>query len=129
MPGQTSGGGGGGEGNVSSGQDIYGKRWRLSTIKGVAITGGDAYIEFDQANKRFTGNTGCNRMSGQFELSGSQIKPSRVISTRMACLDSGKMQVESDFTRALESVTRFELDNNNLRLFSDGQEVLTFVNQ
>jgi heat shock protein HslJ len=127
LPAQASGGGG--EGNVPSGPGIFGRRWRLSTIKGVAVAGGDAYIEFDQANKRFTGNTGCNRMSGQFELSGNQIKPSRVISTKMACLDSGKMQVESDFTRALESVTRFELDNNNLRLFADGQEVLTFVSQ
>ncbi|HEV8505745.1 MAG TPA: META domain-containing protein, partial [Chitinophagaceae bacterium] len=45
-----------------------GRRWVLTEMKGVPVqlSGGrrDAYINFDPGAKTFTGNGGCNQISG-----------------------------------------------------------------
>ena len=80
-----------------------GRRWVLTEMKGVPVqlSGGrrDAYINFEAAEKRFTGNGGCNQLSGNYSLDKKNIHFGEVISTKMSCED---IQFENTFISAAE---------------------------
>ncbi|HKR62011.1 MAG TPA: META domain-containing protein [Pyrinomonadaceae bacterium] len=105
---------------------IFGKRWRLAEVRGVAIGTTKAYLEFDNPTKRFNGDAGCNRIVGSFKLSGTKIKLSQGISTLRACADRDMQRIETNFKRALEEVDQFELQGDVLHLNAGDRTVLAF---
>ena len=100
------------------------KRWVLIELKEVPVqlSGGtrDAYIEFIPADKRFSGNGGCNHLSGNYTIDKSELRFGEVISTKMACPD---LPFENTFIAALREVDRYEV-NNDVMLLKDGSKVL-----
>ncbi|HYV53859.1 MAG TPA: META domain-containing protein, partial [Chitinophagaceae bacterium] len=72
---------------LSPDSNWVGRRWVLTEMKGVPVqlSGGrrDAYINFEAAEKRFTGNGGCNQVSGNYSLDKKNIHFGEVISTKM----------------------------------------------
>lgn len=103
-----------------------GRRWVLSEMKEVPVqqsgTRRDAYIEFIPQEKRFAGNGGCNRISGQYAIEKkNRIKLENVISTKMSCND---LAFETSFLSLLNEVDRFKIDDNNTLLFRDGNKVI-----
>lgn len=105
---------------------LFGRRWRLIELNGAAVNTTKAYLEFDREAKRFAGNGGCNRIAGSFELDGTNLKFSRAISTRMACLDNEVQQVETNFLKGLEQTTNYQIQGNTLRLWAGGNPILAF---
>ncbi len=105
--------------------NIFANAWQLTRIEGKEINTTKAYIEFNEKDARFGGNTGCNRMSGSFTKTDSSIKFSQIISTKMFCQDTS--EVENAFTRNLEEAARFEIKNGKLYLFADETAVLEFT--
>jgi heat shock protein HslJ/phosphoglycolate phosphatase-like HAD superfamily hydrolase len=103
-----------------------GQRWRLREVNGMAVESTRAYLEFDPEAKRFSGDGGCNRIAGNFTLSGAQIRFAQVISTKRACLDGNIQKVESDLLKGLEEVTGFKIENGVLRLMTGDRTVLSF---
>jgi len=101
-----------------------GRRWVLTEMKGVPVqlSGGrrDAYINFEAAEKRFTGNGGCNQISGNYSLDKKDIHFGEVISTKMSCED---IQFENTFLSALSNIDRYEQRGNDL-LFKKKKDVL-----
>jgi len=93
------------------------RRWVLTEMKGVPVqlSGGrkDAYINFEVSEKKFTGNGGCNHISGNYNLDKSTIHFSEVISTKMSCED---MAFENSFLSTLNNVDRYEARGNDLLL-------------
>ena len=60
------------------------------------------------------GNSGCNQFSGDYELSdGNRIRFSRVISTKIACMD---MTLEHRFLEVLANTDNYSLKNDTLSL-------------
>jgi hypothetical protein len=59
-------------------------------------------------------------------VEGANLKFSRVISTRRACLDSQDQQVETNYLKGLEQTTRFQIEGDTLRLYAGGRLMLTF---
>lgn len=112
-----------------SGSDIFGKRWTLSEMEQREVGANGPYLEFDRDQKRVSGSGGCNRFSGTFEIEGSSIKISRIVSTRMACIDAERQRVETTFLRLLETITRFELQGNTLHLYAGDRPVLVLAEQ
>lgn len=111
---------------ISPDQTWVGRRWVLTEMKGVPVqlsgTRRDAYLEFFPQDKRFAGNGGCNRISGQYTLEKSRIKLENVISTKMSCND---INFESSFLSLLNDVDRFKMeDNNTTLLLRDGNKVI-----
>lgn len=106
--------------------DLTGKRWELVEINGARVYSSKAFLEIDDSEKRFTGNAGCNRMFGSVSVSGKNINFSGVGATKMFCSERGVMKLEADFTRALERVTRFERNGNNLSLYARNRLILKF---
>jgi heat shock protein HslJ len=92
-------------------------RWVLTEMKGVPVqlSGGrrDAYINFEPREKRFSGNGGCNQMSGNYSLDKKNIHFGEVISTKMSCED---MAFENSFLSTLNTVDRYEVRANDLLL-------------
>lgn len=104
------------------------QRWVLTEMKGVPVqlssTRKDAFIRFTPADKRFTGNAGCNRINGNYTLEKrDRIKLGEVISTKMSCDD---INFETAFLSTLGQVDRYETDGNTLLLKDGGKIVLKF---
>ena len=101
------------------------QRWVLTDLRGVPVqlsgTNRDAFIEFAPAEKRFSGNGGCNRINGNYRLERkNNIRFGEVLSTKMSCAD---IAFENTFLSALNAVNRYELTGNTF-LMKDGKKVL-----
>jgi heat shock protein HslJ len=113
-------------GGSEEGGSLFGKRWRLTELKGSPVKTTKAYIEFDRETKKFSGDGGCNRITGRFEINGMNIKFSQGISTKRACLDNEIQQVETEFLMGLQAVTKFEVQGDTLRLYAGDRPLLAF---
>lgn len=78
-------------------------------------------IEFKEG--RASGNGGCNRYSGQYELDGNVIKIGTLVSTRMAC-DS--LEGETMFLKMLEGNSKIVFDGDKLLFIKDDIVSLVF---
>jgi heat shock protein HslJ len=106
--------------------DLSATRWNLAEINGRRVAGSNAYLEIERAQNRFGGNAGCNRMFGEVAVRGRNIDFGRVGTTRMLCGEAGAMRLETDLTKALENVTRFEKTGGTLKLYAKNRFVLKF---
>lgn len=102
-----------------------GQRWVLVELKEVPVqqsgTRKDAFLDFSPSEKKFSGNGGCNRISGNYTLEKkNRIRFADVISTKMSCAD---IAFETAFVNALNKVDRFEVADNIL-LLKDGKDVV-----
>ena len=65
------------------------QRWVVVEMKGVPVQQSesrrDAFLKFEVAEKRFSGNGGCNQISGNYSLDKNNIHFGEVISTKMSC--------------------------------------------
>ena len=83
-------------------------------------TGKIPTLIFNVSKSRFTGNTGCNNMSGRFEISGKILRfDSNLITTRMACPGYN----ESGFIKSLLHTNGYKFDNGVLILLFDATEL------
>ena len=125
----TLGDGGEGQGpeNVSGDPaQLFGRRWRLTEVDGAAVETTRPYIEFDRAARRFSGDGGCNRISGGFKVDGDGLEFSQVVSTRRACLRTEVARVETDLLNRLGRTTAFQTQDDILRLYQGDRLVLIF---
>ena len=106
--------------------DLTGKRWDLTEINGARIYSSKAFLEIEPSEIRFSGNAGCNRIFGSLTVNGKNIDFGGIGATKMFCGERGVMKLETDLTRALERVTRFERNGNNLSLYARNRLVLKF---
>ncbi|ASZ13208.1 META domain-containing protein [Chitinophaga pendula] len=110
---------------------IYNKEWKLTTLNGNAIDTiqhrSIPTLVFDKKNQRVSGNAGCNRMMGSFEISGmDNIAFSKLVSTLMACAD---MELEGNYMKTLEQVNKFSVTttDNTLLLLKGDVVVARFI--
>jgi heat shock protein HslJ len=113
---------------LSPDTDWIGRRWVVKEMKQVPVqlsgTNRDAYLEFSPAEKRFAGNGGCNRISGNYQLDKkSSIHFSEVLSTKMSCAD---IAFENTFLAQLNKINRYEITGTAM-LLKDGNEVLLIL--
>lgn len=100
---------------------LYGTDWALTKIGSQAVENSNAHIKFDERNKKVNGNGGCNSFGGSLEISGNQIKLSKIFSTKMFCQSA--QDVENKFFANLEKVDKFNIRSGKLYL-SAGEEIL-----
>ena len=74
-------------------------------------------------DRRVTGNTGCNRLTGSFSVNGDEFKFGPLASTKMGCPGYD----ENIYTDALNRVNRFRLNADQLSLYQDSTLLMTFV--
>jgi heat shock protein HslJ len=77
-------------------------------------------LEFNTTGMKFTGNSGCNSMSGSFELTDSSLNFSeRILLTKMACPGYN----EEAFIKSLLRTNRYRFENGMLILMFDQTEL------
>jgi uncharacterized lipoprotein YbaY/heat shock protein HslJ len=105
---------------------LDGEHWILSKIGEKNINADKPFIEFDRVNMRISGDSGCNRFSGGFTVSGSGLKFSPIISTKRACINADANLLETIFLQILGETTRFEIQGDTLNLYKDDKLTLVF---
>jgi heat shock protein HslJ len=73
---------------------------------------------------RASGNAGCNRYTGPYTLSGSQLTFGPAISTKMACAQG--MDVETAYLSMLPNVTSYQATDSSLVLMGASGELARF---
>ena len=89
-------------------------RWQLQPVMASDTAAGKIpYIIFDLKTNRFSGNTGCNSMSGNFVIKQDALQfNENVISTKMACPGYN----EKPFFDNLLKTNRYTIKNGVLQL-------------
>jgi len=117
-----------GQPGKQSGMEPENTYWKLVELNGRPITASpnrpEAHFQLDSSKKRLEGNGGCNIITGGYELSGDRIAFTKIISTKMACLNG--MEIEREFLKALESSNNLKLAGENLELYGDDQPLARF---
>jgi heat shock protein HslJ len=103
---------------------LSGERWEIVEVNGRRTVGANAFLELNNAHTRFTGNTGCNQMSGRVTLQGRRIDFSNVATTRRACLDNRANRQERELVSALERVRQFRERGDTLELLDRGRVLI-----
>ena len=110
-------------GGQSTGQSsraaLRAARWVLVDVGGRPVVG-DAehrpYIEFAPDSARFSGSTGCNRLTGPFTFTGTTIHFGTAATTRMACLDAAVDAQEQAVLSALSEADGYQIARDTLNL-------------
>jgi heat shock protein HslJ len=104
--------------------------WKLVKLKGNPITPTnnqqEAHIILRGGEPTaLSGSGGCNRLMGNYTLSGDTITFGRTAMTMMACPQG--MDTEQAFTAALEGKKRRHIEGNQLLLLDDtGKTIVQF---
>lgn len=100
-----------------------GGSWYLQPVLASdTATGKTPILIFDLNKTKFSGNTGCNTMHGEFYFSkndSSLVFSDKIITTKMACTGYN----EPAFMKSLRSTTHYKLNNGILTLMSDNSEL------
>ncbi|WP_223269091.1 MULTISPECIES: META domain-containing protein [unclassified Polaribacter] len=104
---------------------IVEKHWKLKTLKGTEITMAnqerEIYFMLKTGEKRVTGFTGCNSISGKYLLEkGNSIRFKNMATTLMLCPDLAVH--ESNLLKVFELADNYTVTNNMLSL-NNGKRV------
>ena len=73
------------------------------------------------------GSSGCNHYFGNYEATGNELSVSNIAFTEMACLTpEGVMEQEQLFLSVLAAVGSFQIQDNQLTIFSTDDHILEF---
>lgn len=105
--------------------------WSLVELKDNSVNTEESrqFLVFDVDKKQYSGNAGCNRMSGELgydEKQPGMLTFGRALTTRMAC---PALESEQMFLAAMQEVVRFEPDSANRIAFFDKNDTKLFVIQ
>ena len=97
--------------------------WQLLPVLASDTSAGKTpQLNFDVKTNKFSGNTGCNAISGSFILKNDALSfGENMVSTKMACPGYN----EPAFMKSLKSATHYRLRNGVLTLLSDDKTELS----
>jgi heat shock protein HslJ len=104
--------------------NLFRSKWILTKINGAEIETERAFLVFNKTVDSFYGNTGCNSMSGQYELRDDTIRIGDVSQTKRACPEM--QSVESPFMSIAAEKNRLQVTSDKLLFLKDGVAVLEF---
>lgn len=111
----------------SNSMDRLNDIWILESRNGIIpdkkiYSKGLPQLQFQIADMKYTGNTGCNSFSGKFEATAKTIKIVEGPITRMFCEGIN----ESDYLKDLHNATGYKIENNHLTLMLNGKPTLIY---
>lgn len=111
--------GGAAEAGSAPAASATGREWRLAELEGRSAAAGAggraATLRLDAG--RASGFAGCNSFSGSYEMAGTRLVFSPLVSTRMACAEG--MELERAYLAALEAARSFRLTTQGLELLGE----------
>ncbi len=102
--------------------------WNLSSLANTQITEDFPNklpsLTFEPVTKKFTGNSGCNNIFGDFTTNNNSLKFGNSASTKMFCEGVS----ETKFTQALDKANSYKISNNVLTIYdSENKELMSFT--
>jgi copper homeostasis protein (lipoprotein) len=97
---------------------LDGTAWVVEQLGGQALgdeAGRRPSLQFDAAQRRVSGFTGCNRLIGEYRQKGDALAFGELAATRMAC--PGATILEVTFTDALKATVRHVIAGDRLELY------------
>ncbi len=119
-------------GSTSSGQaeDLTGKFWALSELKGEAPLAGTGISAQFTTDGRVAGSAGCNRYSGAYTVSGKNLTVATPLASTMMMCEQAVMDQESAYLATLGEVKTFAIQGDQLTLSGeDGAALAVFQAQ
>jgi putative lipoprotein len=108
---------------------LRGTRWMLIELHGKPVTAMNpqkpAFLMLATDQKRYTGSSGCNSLTGSFQLSGDSLQLLGGAMTMMACPDP-IMKQEQEFNEALTATGSYQIQGNTLELLELKKVVAKF---
>jgi len=107
---------------------LRGTYWMLTELHGKVVTpasNNPAYIYLDPTATNYFGSSGCNRISGTFQLSGNSLQLLGGATTLMACPEP-LMKQEQEFSKALTATGSYQINGNVLELLERKRAVARF---
>lgn len=106
---------------------VVGKEWKVISIGGkdlnpAKLQNGLPRMIFHEDSK-LSGSTSCNTFYGTYKLENSKIELDPGSITKMMCDDN----TEIEFLIALDEITVWKYDGNNVELLNDGKVVMILV--
>ncbi|GAB2477602.1 hypothetical protein GCM10011375_19810 [Hymenobacter qilianensis] len=97
-------------------------RWVLRTLAATPIntleSSQEIYLQLNATTNQLDGYAGCNRYFGRFEQpTATTLRLLNIGSTRMFC--EARQQLETNYLKALQDASRFEIQGNTLRLYAE----------
>jgi len=83
-----------------------------------------AFIRFNKADGKVSGNGSCNSFGGKLSIDGNNLSVGNIFSTKMYC--DNVQSIENEFFRQLGKVTGYEIKGKTLLLFDGDNPVLEF---
>ena len=80
-------------------------------------------MQLDVPNRKISGTSGCNRITGPFTVNGEEFKFGNLAMTKMGCPGYD----ENIFMDAMGKVNRYRLNNDQLSLYQDSTLLMTFA--
>jgi heat shock protein HslJ len=104
---------------ISSDTSSINNKWVADSINGIKTDSTiyrDAFpfLKFNSETGTVTGSTGCNTLNGSLNVTGSTIKISDIITTKMFCIDID----EITFLDILKKTDNYEIRDGKLYLYS-----------
>lgn len=109
---------------------LVGTQWGLVDLSGKAPAENGRFSLLLDAEGQISGQSGCNRYSGRYELTGEKLKiASPLVGTRMAC-PGDAMKQENEFLDILSSAEQLGIqDDGRLFIWGAKGRILIFAAQ
>jgi putative lipoprotein len=107
---------------------LRGTKWLLIELHGKPVqpsSTNPAHLLLDPDQKRYTGSSGCNRITGTFQLEGTTLQFLGGAMTMMACPEP-LMTQEKEFNAALTATGSYQITGNVLELLEGHKVVAKF---
>lgn len=100
---------------------LAGTSWRVTGYNNgrqavVSVLAGTELSMAFAADGRVSGSAGCNNFMGTYSVSGSTLKLGPAATTRKMCAQTGVMEQEQQFLKALESVATIRQEGDRAEL-------------
>ena len=97
--------------------------WRIVEVDGVQARRADSrdltpHLYIDSADGRVHGAGGCNRFSGAYRATATELSFGSMVTTRALCSEIERQRVEDTLIRALEEADRYLIDGVRLWIYS-----------
>ena len=101
--------------------------WRILEVDGVNTDQNVArdlrpHVVFDTSDGRAHGATGCNRFSGSYSATGSELSFGEFVTTRSACRSPEATRMEASILEIMPTLTSYRIEGNRIWMYA-GQEM------
>jgi heat shock protein HslJ len=104
---------------------LAGTAWQLISLDGQEAPVEDPITLIFAEDAQITGSGGCNPYGGSYRVEGDTLTFSELVTTRIACMENGVMERETQFFAALNAAVGYELREGRLVIvYGDGQELI-----